>query len=251
MPTQKAHAARAKELILAIEDITDWKSSLSASVPVTDDMPADTLYRPSEDTDFSIMSLNVMDKNVSGQEYLAPSLRAPLTVQMIKSYMPDIICVQEATKTGTALTIEGSNKTWADYITNELKAVGYDCKWLTDIKTYNYPMDIGSGLITFWKKDRFEHEASDAGKFTPVNGFAPAPSQGRYWTWVQLKDKQNADASIYVYNTHIYNESSNNDTIVAKIKDLQIEMIEKVADSMSAAQIARYTKITQKLASAM
>ena len=245
-PTKAAHAARAQRLILAIEDITDWKSSQSTSVPISEDMPADTLYRPMEDADISVMSFNVMMKNTSDQIYLDPSKRAPLIAQMIKAYMPDIICLQEATTilTGTQattqLTIDGNTIGWAEYLTGQLEEVGYDCMWLTETVNNNDSdkgaptMNIGSGLIIFWKADRFVSNDQNSGRtlFVPT-GFGNAPYQGRYWMWVQLQDKHNMETSFYVYNTHVYSEPGASDTAQADVERMHIEMLDQLGSEIT------------------
>ena len=237
-PTKEAHEARAKELILAIEDVTDWKSSLSESVPVTDDMPSDTLYRPLEDTDLSIMSFNVMYTNVTSnnemQVYLEPSKRAPLIVKMFKSYMPDVLCVQEAGMKDKTLIIDDKNYSFGEYLIEQLTAAGYDYYTVKNAAEHSgnsavANMDIASGLIIFWKNDRFDLQTepgsnvhADVGKYTAA---------GRYWMWVRLEDKQNGGRFFYVYNTHVYNQPSDPDNKAHQ--DAMIDAISATTGSMS------------------
>jgi len=144
----------------------------------------------------SCMTFNVLEQNSGGTQYQHPKVRAPWILETIKKYNPDLLGCQEVTKgTGTA-----ENYDMYTFLTTNLAKEGYAVSGLMDSKGKagskvaidNY--HIGSGLLIFWKKDRFE--LKDSGAMVYSNDV------NRHYQWVKLYDKQE-DISILMTNTHM------------------------------------------------
>ncbi len=155
--------------------------------------------------DISVMSFNVLDY-VSGTEYASPNARAPMVVNTIKSFMPDIIGIQEAGDPQSA----NNNFDWNDYLVSMLGNLGYDCRYLTQEKEKPSSMTIGAGLMIFYKRDRFDLLAhgsaqykSDGqnGVYAAYEGFSRVDNS-RYYHYVKLYDKVYG-TQLYTFNTHL------------------------------------------------
>lgn len=146
----------------------------------------------------SCMTFNVLEKNTGGTAYQPPHIRAPWIVQTITKYNPDLLGCQEVTK-GTGTT---ENYDMYTYLTTNLKAKGYAVNGLMDSKgkpgstVALDEYDIGSGLLIFWKKDRFELKDSGGIVYTADK------VQKRHIQWVKLYDKKE-DITILMTNTHM------------------------------------------------
>jgi len=262
-PTKAAHELRSKELIKTIEEIMGWKAEnsltdieyireanseyYSVSNPVSSDMPVDASYAPTEDTDISIMTYNIMSKNQGNQTYLSPEKRWPLTVRLILSYMPDVVCIQEATDANSGFD-------WQLHLVEELTGAGYDFFRVRDA-SYNgldsattgltvqgdafrdQQMQIGNGLIIFWKSDRFTPLELGRNEYTgdyTGEGDSSPNARNRYWQYVKLKDNRSPGSSreFYVYNIHAYSKPNTQITNAAEAWYLD-QMLQELATEIS------------------
>lgn len=148
-----------------------------------------------EDYNTTCMSFNVLEWDTHYTGYASPETRAPWIVDTINIYDPDLLGTQEVTKGGT------STQNWdmCTYLIDQLSGK-YDYRTLLDEKDQPgstvavTKLTIGSGLIIFWKKDRFELKDSGAKVYSN--------DSGRHFQWVKLYDKQEA-ITIIMTNTHM------------------------------------------------
>ncbi|MBQ6947760.1 MAG: S-layer homology domain-containing protein, partial [Clostridia bacterium] len=145
-------------------------------------------------TDTVCMSFNVLEWDTRYTGYATPQTRAPWIVDTIRRYNPDLLGMQEVTK-GSATTL---NFDMCSYLTDELKDQ-YAYRTLMDEKGKSgstvvvNKLTIASGLIVFWKKDRFE--LKDSGAMVYSNDGV------RHFQWVKLYDRQE-DVTVIMTNTH-------------------------------------------------
>jgi len=149
-----------------------------------------------EDYTTTCMTFNVLERNTGGSTAFAlPDVRAPWILQTILKYETDLMGLQEVTM-GTGNEVYDMYT----YLTTNLAKKGYECSGLMDSKNKagstvgvgNYT--IGSGLLIFWKKDRFE--LKDYGARVYSN------DSGRHFQWVKLYDKKEG-ITILMTNTHM------------------------------------------------
>jgi len=149
----------------------------------------------------SCMTFNVLEWDTHNTGYAKPEARAPWILDQIKQYDPDLLGCQEVTKGSSG----SENWNMYQYLVDGL-ADKYDVSGLMDHKDQpgskvavnNYT--IASGLLIFWKKDRFE--LKDAGAQVYSN------DAGRHFQWVKLYDKKE-DVTIVMTNTHMSINPSN------------------------------------------
>ncbi len=142
------------------------------------------------------MSFNVLACNSGGGTYSHPSVRAPWILDTIKDYKPDLLGCQEVIKQINNV----ENYDMYTYLTTNLSKMGYDFKGMMDAKgkagstvaVADYT--VASGLMIFWKKDRFE--LKDFGTRVYTN------DSGRHFQWVKLYDKEER-ITILMTNTHM------------------------------------------------
>ncbi len=158
-----------------------------------EDIPIDEDF---DDRDYSTvcMSFNVLEWDTHYSGYSEPSVRAPWIVDTIDKYDPDLLGTQEVTKGGSST----GNFDMYQYLVDELTDE-YDFRSLMDEKSKPGStvavnnLTIASGLLIFWKKDRFELKDSGAKVFSN--------DSGRHFQWAKLYDKQE-DLTIVMTNTH-------------------------------------------------
>ncbi|MBQ6946839.1 MAG: hypothetical protein IJN42_02230 [Clostridia bacterium] len=141
----------------------------------------------------SCMGFNVLAYGTNGAE--TPEERYPYVMTTIKDEMPDLIGIQEACEKGCSSSNNPQNTLdWVIRLSEDLGALGYGYSALKDQKGFVHPkQNIGSGLMIFFKKDRFELKESDAFSF-PHDPY-------RYFQWAKLYDKE-YDQNILFTNTH-------------------------------------------------
>ncbi len=150
----------------------------------------------------SCMTFNVLEWDTHSTGYAEPQNRAPWILDTIKRYDPDLLGCQEVTMGGSST----GNWNMYKYLVDNLTSGKYDVSGLMDSKdkagskvaVANYT--IASGLLIFWKKDRFE--LKDSGAMVYSN------DPGRHYQWVKLYDKQE-DITILMTNTHMSINPSN------------------------------------------
>ncbi len=140
------------------------------------------------------MSFNVLMYDTHGTGYAAPKTRAPWIVDTVKEYDPDLLGMQEVTKAESST----DNFDMYQYLVDSFSSK-YDHRSLIDEKgkagstLATEKLTIGSGLVIFWKKDRFELKDSGAKVYTN--------DPGRHFQWVKLYDKE-AKVTFIMTNTH-------------------------------------------------
>jgi len=166
-----------------------------------EETPAPEEETPSEDTETnyedwttSCMTFNVLKDRNPGTEYADPEIRAPWILDTIVRYDPDLLGLQEVTKTSS------TGHDMYTYLIDGLKPKGYDVIGMMDavgkpgskvaVKDYT----IASGLLIMWKRDRFE--LKDHGAMVYSN------DAGRHYQWAKLYDKEE-DITILMTNTHM------------------------------------------------
>ena len=166
-----------------------------------EETPAPEEQTPSEDTEInyedwttSCMTFNVLKDRNPGTEYADPEVRAPWILDTIVRYDPDLLGLQEVTKTSS------TGHDMYTYLIDGLKPKGYDVIGMMDavgkagskvaVKDYT----IASGLLIMWKRDRFE--LKDHGAMVYSN------DAGRHYQWAKLYDKEE-DITILMTNTHM------------------------------------------------
>lgn len=145
-PTKEAHAARAKQLIAAVEEITGWTGADTAGNPVANGM--DTSYQPMVPTDITAMSYNVLAHNSSTQTYENYTTRMAKVVTMIKAYDPDVIGLQEVARVSTSWSHD-----WPGYLASKLSEYAY-VRLDTQANNANL-MLIGNGLMILYAASAF------------------------------------------------------------------------------------------------
>ena len=142
----------------------------------------------------SCMSFNVLTYKNEGTDYDEPENRAPWILDTIVRYDPDLLGLQEVTKTC---------KTGWDmysYLTKELTAKGYNFIGMMDAvgkagsKVAVNDYTVASGLLIMWKKDRFE--LKDYGTMVYSN------DNGRHYQWAKIYDNKE-NITILMTNTHM------------------------------------------------
>ncbi len=142
-------------------------------------------------SDISCMGFNVLAYGTNGAE--TPEERYPYVMATIKDEMPDLIGIQEACQLGCTKNPQ-CTMDWVVRLGEDLGKLGYDYSALKDQKGFIHPkQNIGSGLMIFYKRDRFELRDSDAQSY--------AHDPYRYFQWARLYDKQ-YDKDILFTNTH-------------------------------------------------
>lgn len=141
------------------------------------------------DKKISVLSFNILAGVGPGRNYSAPALREKWIVQIVADLNPDLIGFQET-------NIEGIN--WEEKLREDLCDKGvYEYRALRQEADFRLPkMSVGSGLIIYWKKDRFTLIDSGCHEYTPFS------RQIRYFQWVKLHDKK-YDKTIVMTNTHL------------------------------------------------
>lgn len=139
----------------------------------------------------SCMGFNVLAYGTAGAE--TPEVRYNYVMTTIKDEMPDLIGIQEACQLGCTKNPQCTFD-WVEHLAEDLGAVGYGYSALKDQQGFLHPkQNIGSGLMIFYKKDRFEVKESDAYSF-PHDPY-------RYFHWAKLWDKE-YEKNILFTNTH-------------------------------------------------
>ena len=142
------------------------------------------------------MSLNVLGYEYADGSYAPGATRLPYVAKYILEQQSDIVGVQEA----------GSlNSNWHDNLTELVCKDGtYMAVRIGDETEYQkysgYAKGVvheNAGLITFYKKARFEYIESGAQAYTD----ASSSFQYRWFQWVKLKDKKTGEI-VFVTNTH-------------------------------------------------
>lgn len=200
-PTTEAHAARAKQLIAAVEQITGWTGGDEAGNPVV--AGVDSSYKPMEPTDISVMSYNVLAHNNSSQTYENYATRMAKVVTLIKAYDPDVIGLQEVAKVYNSYTHD-----WPGYLATNLS--DYAAVRLDTQANNSNLMLIGNGLMIMYKKDRFTLVSSGCKQMTSsatVDGITDKDSD-RWFQWVQLKDNKTGTV-FFFYNAHLSIDPTN------------------------------------------
>lgn len=142
-------------------------------------------------SEVSCMGFNVLAYGTNGAE--TPEVRYNYVMTTIKEEMPDLIGIQEACQLGCTKN-PLCTWDWVEHLSEDLGALGYDYSALKDQKGFVHPkMNIGCGLMIFFKKDRFELKESDA--------FSYPHDPYRYYQWAKLVDKQ-YEKDILFTNTH-------------------------------------------------
>ncbi len=140
----------------------------------------------------SCMSFNAMIDRNPGTSFADPQVRAPWILDTIVKNNPDLLGMQEVSKT--------SSTGWDmhTYLVTELGKKGYDVSCLYDsVDKAQSKVTVdhnGSHLLIFWKKDRFE--LKDYGAMCYSN----APNA--HYQWVKLFDKKE-NIEILMTNTHL------------------------------------------------
>ena len=161
-----------------------------------EETPSDDEDEESAEWTTSCMTFNVLEKNSGGTQYQPPDVRAPWILETIKKYNPDLLGCQEVTK-GTG---NSENYNMYAFLTSNLAKEGYEFSGLMDSKGKagsKVAIDeyhIGSGLLIFWKKDRFQ--LKDSGAMVYSN------DSNRHYQWVKLYDTKE-DITILMTNTHM------------------------------------------------
>ncbi|MBR5783119.1 MAG: hypothetical protein IKY33_02710 [Clostridia bacterium] len=158
------------------------------------DTPVDTPAEEMEDYNTVCMSFNVLQWDTNHGGYATPATRAPWILDTIKDYDPDLLGTQELTKGVT------NTAGWDmyQYLVDNLKSE-YDSRSLIEEKEDGAnvavnSLTIGSGLVIFWKKDRFDLKDSGAQVYSI--------DSGRHYQWVKLYDNQEK-ITILMTNTHL------------------------------------------------
>ncbi len=171
---------------------TNEEPGTNTETPGTNEEPGDDDY---VDYNTTCMSFNVLQWDTHYSGYATPDVRAPWIVDTINIYDPDLLGTQEVTK----VTAQTNNFDMYEYLVEKLSPK-YDYRSLIDetgkagSKVAVTNLTIGSGLVIFWKKDRFE--LKDSGAMVYSN------DPGRHFQWVKLYDKQE-DITIVMTNTHM------------------------------------------------
>jgi len=141
--------------------------------------------------DITCMGFNVLAYGTNGAE--TPEERYPYVMTTIKDEMPDLIGIQEACQLGCTQNPQNTMD-WVVRLGEDLGKLGYDYSALKDQKGFVHPkQNIGSGLMIFYKRDRFELKDSDA------HSFVHDPY--RYFHWAKLYDKKFGKDILFT-NTH-------------------------------------------------
>ena len=143
--------------------------------------------------DITCMGFNVLAYGTNGAE--SPEERYPYVITTIKDEMPDLIGIQEACEKGCSSSGNPQNTLdWVIELGRDLGELGYDYSALKDQKGFVHPkQNIGSGLMIFYKRDRFE--VTDSGAFSyPYDPY-------RYFHWAKLHDNKH-DRDVLFTNTH-------------------------------------------------
>lgn len=161
-----------------------------------------------EDWNTSCMSFNVLQYDTHHTGYASPKVRSDWILDTIKKYDPDLLGTQEVTAAMTAT----ENFDMFAKLTEELG------------KTYNYrsviqekgaaisSLTIGSGLVIFYKKARFE--LKDSGCKVYNN------DKGRHYQWVKLYDTQEK-ITILMTNTHFSINPSSDSAAGQQLRNAQ------------------------------
>lgn len=142
-----------------------------------------------EDWNTCCMSFNALQYDTKNAGYAKPSVRSNWIVDTIKKYDPDLLGMQEVTKA----VEKTENFDMYGKLIGELGQT-YDYRSLIQEKGAAVSeLTIGSGLVLFYKKARFELKDSGCKPYTN--------DKGRHFQWVKLYDTQEK-ITILMTNTH-------------------------------------------------
>lgn len=237
-------------LLCALAMLTSMCSmfALAAGNPAYDniDIDRETIY----DTDISVMSFNLMGETLDTetQYYEAPDVRLAKIVQIIDTYDPDVVCVQECSNEitlddGTAYEMLGKLNSKL-YTGNGGKYNFHSIQCDNNGWGGTAKMTGRAGLVIYFKADRFDftRETDTATATTEWHQSAVLPAQAsasitvndtkgvnesktynyksaniteRYYQYVKLIDKKHNDQPVYVFNTQLSHDptyATNTDT---------------------------------------
>lgn len=142
-------------------------------------------------SDISCMSFNILDWDTHCDGYEPAEKRFGYVLGIIEKYDPDLLGVQEAAEIGSS---PNSVFDWCGRLTAALDERGFAASLLRDGKDFKLgKMNIGCGLIIFYKKNRFT--LTDSG----CHDYEHDPD--RYYQWVRLTDEKYKKPILFT-NTH-------------------------------------------------
>lgn len=153
-------------------------------------------------SDISCMSFNILDWDTHYDGYEPAEKRFDYILKIIEKYNPDLLGVQEAAEIGSS---SKSIFDWCGKLTAALAERGWAASLLRDQKGFQLEkMNIGCGLIIFYKKDRFTlQESGCRGYELDIH---------RYYQWVKLIDEKYKKTILFT-NTHFSIDKNVGDTI--------------------------------------
>lgn len=153
-------------------------------------------------SDISCMSFNILDWDTHHDGYEPAEKRFDYVLKIIEKYDPDLLGVQEAAEIGS---FSESIFDWCGKLTAALEERGWAASLLRDQEGFRLEkMNIGCGLIIFYKKDRFT--LTDSG----CHGYEM--DINRYYQWVKLIDEKYKKPVLFT-NTHFSIDQKVVDTI--------------------------------------
>jgi len=217
---------------------------VAASPAVYDEIGEDPYVSGTHDV--SAMSFNVLAFNSSPSgasadtgTYASEKDRYYRVLTIIEEYAPDVIGIQEAANNRNVDT-----RPWDTALKQDLAKLGYGGVCITEEN--NKPTRIGSGMMIFYKTERFAFDKSkqdhgwlDLRQNATLNGVTATHNQERYLQWLELIDKEHNDQSLYIFNTHLAidvtkDTSGNTLTDSALIKKLSNAIRTKQAAAIAA-----------------
>lgn len=165
---------------------------------------------PGDDREYSTscMSFNMLAYDTHNVGYDTPEVRLNYIEATINKYDPDLLGSQEL----MGPVSSNGNYDSVKELTNRLSSKYGSCSALDD-KGFTLPaLTIGSGLVIFYKKDRFE--VKDRGCKVYSN------DKNRHFQWVKFFDKQE-NVTFFMTNTHFSINPTGDAAAGQKIRNTQ------------------------------